>query len=267
MKYYSYRRVSKREKETGSASLEWQAAEIQRWCDKNGVQITDDFPDDGISAGKPLCRRPKGAELLAAVDGGDCTVVVAKADRIFRETEEFLVTWSEWARQRVDLRSANDALDRLSASGKLTATILAAVAEHERATIGERTRTRIQHRKKTGMRHCAYAPYGFRWEGVRVDEDGNKSGGELQRDDGELKWIEKMKKWQSEGWTLRRIAAELNAAGVPTRKGKPWIYSSVKKVLDTARARLSKRKRDDGRGPAAPDLTIHVEPDKEESQE
>jgi hypothetical protein len=34
-----------------------------------------------------------------------------------------------------------------------------------------------------------------------------------------------------------------------------------------ASARLGKKKREDGKGHAAPDLTVHVEPKDEESQE
>jgi len=265
MKYFSYRRVSKREKVTGSCSLEWQAGEIQRWCDKRNVALDGDFADDGVTAAKPLRRRPKGAELLAAVAGGDCTVIVAKADRMFRETEEFLETWREWADKGVDLKSPNDVLDRLSASGRLNATILAAVAEFERLTIGERTRTRIEHRKKSGMRHCAYAAYGWRWEGVTVDAEGKKSGGFSVPNEEEQRWIAKMRDWEEKGWTLRRIAAELNRLGVPTRKGSGWRHSSVSKILNTATARLRKRKLDDGKTCAAPDLTLRIKRDNGET--
>ena len=264
MKYVSYRRVSKRERDTGSCSLGWQAAEIARWCEKKGVELADDFSDDGQSAGRPLRRRPKGAALLAAAADGDCTIIVAKADRIFRETEEFLTTWSQWMRQGVVLKSANDELDMLSAAGKLTATIQAAVAEYERETIGERTRTRIQHRKQAGLRYLRDARYGFRFQGEVVDENGKKSGGTEVMDESEQATIAKMKDWQSRGWTLRKIASALNVAGVPTRRGKPWKHSSVAEILSTAKARLSKKKGEDGKGHVSLDLNVYLPHDIEE---
>ena len=267
MKYLSYRRVSKNEKDTGSVSLEWQEAEIKRWLARHKVPDCKDFPDDGVTARKPLGKRKGGKELLAAAEGGPCTVICAHMDRVFRNTREFLNQTFEWASKGILFISVNGGMDLQTAEGRCFATCMAAFHQLEREKTSERNRTRGQQRKDTGQRHCAYAPYGFRWEGVTVDEKGRKSGGSLVRDETEQGWIAKMKDWQVKGWTLRRVAAELNSRGVPTRKGKPWIHSSVQKVLDTAKARLSKKKRDDGNGHVAPDLTLHVEPDEKDGDE
>lgn len=263
MKYLSYRRVSKNEKDTGSVSLEWQEAEIQRWCARNKVTKIEDSSDNGVTARKPLGKRPGGKELLDRADRGPCTVVCAHMDRVFRSTREFLNQTFEWASKGILFVAVNGGMDLLTAEGRCFATCMAAFHQLEREKTSERNLGRGKERKRLGMRHCAYAPYGFRWDGVVVDEEGKTKGGTRVRDEGEQSWITKMLEWQSKGWSLRRIAAQLNDSGVPTRKGKPWIFSSVQKVLDTARARLSKKKREDGKGHAAPDLTIHVEPDNE----
>ena len=118
-----------------------------------------------------------------------------------------------------------------------------------------------------GMRYLRDAPYGFRFDGEVTDEHGKKSGGTLVRDENEQAHIAKMRDWQSRGWTLRKIAAALNMAGVPTRRGKPWSHSSVQKILDTAAARMSKRKREDGKGHAAPDLALHFESETKDGEE
>jgi|SRR5579871_1528560 len=267
MKYFSYRRVSKDPKDTGSVSLEWQAAEIKRWLASKKRELSGDFVDDGVSAKRPLHRRKGGAELMWATEKGNCVVIVAKVDRIFRDTQDFLTTVNEWARRNVTLESVNDHLDLVSPTGEFIATVMAAVNQLERRTTGERNRTRGMHRKKTGLRHCAYAPYGFRWEGMEVDEDGKTTGGTPVPDEAEQRWIAKMREWQRNGWSLREIAAELNKLKVPTRKGGPWIHTSVQKVIDTARARLSKKRREDGKGYAAPDLSLHVGPEEKDGEE
>ena len=264
MKYIRYRRVSRAEKDTGSSSLEWQAAQIDEWCQKNKVQTEKDFSDDGVSAKKPLRRRPRGVELMAEAAQGPCTIIVAKLDRIFRDTEDFLVTWGEWARHGVVLESVNDRLEMLTASGKLSATIIAAVHQWERQTTGERVKAASLQKKRTGLRYAPVAPYGFLFEGETTDGEGKKHGGTLLRTEDEQRVIESMKEWHRRGWTLRKIAAKLTCDGVPTRHGKPWSHSTVKKILQTAGVRLSKKPREDGQGHAAPDLTIHVEPEKED---
>jgi DNA invertase Pin-like site-specific DNA recombinase len=267
MKYLSYRRVSRNEKDTGSVSLEWQAAEIQRWCERNKVKEIHDSHDDGVSAKKPLGKRPGGKELLDRANGGPCTVICAHMDRIFRSTREFLNQTFEWASKGILFVPVNGGADLNTPEGRAIATCFAAFHQLEREKTSERAITRGLQRKKSGMRYLWGAPYGFRFEGETIDKKGKKSGGTLSRNEEEQAWILKMKEWKSKGWTLREIAAELNKLGVPTRKGKPWIHSSVQKVLDTAKARLSKRKREDGKGVAAPDLTIHVEPDIEGDEE
>ena len=267
MKYLSYRRVSKNERDTGSVSLEWQAAEIKRWCERYKVKEIQDSFDDGVTARKPLGKRPGGKELLERANGGPCTVVCAHMDRIFRSTREFLNQTFEWASKGILFVAVNGGVDLVTAEGRCFATCMAAFHQLEREKTSERSLSRGAQRKRSGMRHCAYAPYGFRWDGITTDDDGKKSGGVPVRDEIEQQWISKMREWQAKGWSFRRIADELNSLQVPTRKGKPWIFTSVRKILTTAKARLSKRKREDGKGHAAPDLNVYLPHDLEEAAE
>jgi DNA invertase Pin-like site-specific DNA recombinase len=267
MKFYSYRRVSKDPKDTGSVSLEWQASEIRRWLSENKKELSEDFCDDGVSARRPLRARKGGAALVRATAGGNCTVIVAKVDRIFRDTQDFLVTVNEWARRGVILESVNDRLDLVSPAGEFMATVMAAVNQLERRTVGERNKTRGIHRKESGQRYLRDAPYGFRFDGETTDENGKKSGGTLVKDDLEQAVLLKISQHRGRGFPLRHIAEELNKGGVPTRRGRPWSHSTIRKLLNTMRSRLSKKRREDGKGHAAPDLTIHVEPDEKDGEE
>ena len=267
MKYLRYRRVSKNEKDTGSVSLEWQAAEIQRWCDRHKIKDSQDFCDNGVTAQRPLGRRKEGKKLLVNAENGPCTVICAHQDRIFRSTREFLNQTFQWASKGILFVSVNGGTDLTTSEGRCYATCMAAFHQLEREKTSERAISRGAERKQLGMRYLRDAPYGFRFEGEVTDEKGKKSGGTLLRNEEEQKQIAWMKEKQSQGWTLRKIAAGLNAAGVPTRRGKPWKHSSVATILDTAKARLSKRKPKDGREHLAPDLTIHVEPDEKDGDE
>lgn len=267
MKYLRYRRVSKNEKDTGSISLEWQAAEVERWAARHKVKIDGDFADDGVSAKKPLARRKQGKELLAAIDGGPCTVVCAHMDRIFRSTREFLNQTFEWASKGILFVSVNGGVDLTTPEGRCFATCMAAFHQLEREKTSERAITRGKERKAMGVRYLADAPYGFRFEGETIDAKGKRSGGTLVRDESEATIIEKCKEWRASGWTLRKIASELDRRGVAPRRAKKWNAMSVRRIILTARARLSKKKTERGKGYLAPDLTIHVEPDEKEGEE
>jgi DNA invertase Pin-like site-specific DNA recombinase len=267
MKYLSYRRVSKNEKDTGSVSLEWQAAEIGRWCARNKVAQIQDSHDDGVTARKPLSKRPGGKELLERANGGPCTVVCAHMDRIFRSTREFLNQTFEWASKGVLFVSVNGGMDLTTAEGRCFATCMAAFHQLEREKTSERNRSRGQQRKEMGARYLRDAPYGFRFQGETTDERGKKSGGTLVRDENEQAAITKMKDWRRSGWSLRKIAAGLNVAGIAPRRGECWSHTSVQAILETASARLSKKKAKDGKGHVAPDLSIHVEPQEKDGEE
>ena len=48
---------------------------------------------------------------------------------------------------------------------------------------------------------------------------------------------ERVQEWQTAGWTSGRIAAELNAGGFRTPRGKSFTAESVRKLLERGRSR------------------------------
>jgi DNA invertase Pin-like site-specific DNA recombinase len=59
---------------------------------------------------------------------------------------------------------------------------------------------------------------------------------------------QRLEAWQAAGWSSRRMAAELNAAGSPTPQGKPFTAESVRQLL----GRWGLRAQDAGPGPGSP---------------
>ncbi|MCZ6804833.1 MAG: recombinase family protein [Proteobacteria bacterium] len=87
------------------------------------------YRDHGIS-GKVFPR--KGLDkALKALDEGDI-LVVHKLDRLGRDTLELLKLLKQLEERKVRLHSLTQSIDISTASGKLTLTIFAALAEHER---------------------------------------------------------------------------------------------------------------------------------------
>lgn len=94
------------------------------------------FTDKGVS-GK-LARRPQWDACLAQLRPGDVLVCV-RLDRIGRSVRHLLDVVTDLGNRGVDLLALDQAIDTTSPAGRMTFTILAAVAEFERDLIVERT--------------------------------------------------------------------------------------------------------------------------------
>jgi len=107
------------------------------------------FHDHGIS-GK-LFPRKGLTKALKTLNDGD-TLVIHKLDRLGRDTLELLKLQHTLSKRKIHLHSLTQSLDISTASGKLTFTIFAALAEHESMINGERTKGGMAARKAVGVR-------------------------------------------------------------------------------------------------------------------
>ncbi len=147
-----------------------------------------------------LCRRQKA------------TLLIAKLDRLSRSVA-FISNLME---SRVEFL----AVDMPEAS-RLTIHILAAVAEHERAMISDRTKAAMAQAKLRGVK--LGNPNLDNGEAARANI---RAADEFARRVHPL--IEEM---ISEGLSLRGMARELDKRGVKTRTGKMWSAGTVRNVL------------------------------------
>jgi len=95
--------------------------------------------------------RPQLARLLKVLDQGD-VVIVTRLDRLARSTLDLLNTIDAITKAGAEFRSLADAwCDTTTAHGKLILTVLAGLAEFERALIMERTQAGIARARKNGV--------------------------------------------------------------------------------------------------------------------
>ena len=156
-----------------------------------------------LAAALDLCRRKRAV------------LVIAKLDRLARSVA-FVSNLMESGVEFV-------AVDMPQAS-RLTIHILAAVAEHEREMISQRTRAALAAAKARGTRLGNPKPDSAKASAVASDQAARFREGMAAL----------ARTLRAEGRTLRAVADELNARGVKTARGKRWHASTVGGVLQTS---------------------------------
>jgi DNA invertase Pin-like site-specific DNA recombinase len=226
MKAIGYPRVSTDEQSEHGVSLAAQEARIRAYCDLYNIELVAVISDPGES-GKSL-DRPGLQEVLKRLKSGEADgVIVAKLDRLSRNVGDWdqLIRGYFGERAGFQLWSVGEAIDTRTAAGRLVLNMLMSVAQWERETISERTKAALQYKKSRGER-VGGVPYGS-----RVANDGSK---ELVPDDQEQEVIKLVAELRAAGYTLQKIAAELNARGIQRRGGGSWEHTFVSRLLKRA---------------------------------
>ena len=96
-------------------------------------------------------RRPGLNEMLAYVREGD-TVIVASFDRLARSVSDLLKLVETFGDKGVRLVSLKENVDTGTPQGRLMLTLFGAIAEFERAIIGQRRDEGIESARKRGAR-------------------------------------------------------------------------------------------------------------------
>lgn len=220
MKAILYRRVSTAEQGDSRNGLEAQAQALHRFAQASGLEVVGDWEE--VASGKlGLDRRPllRSAFDQARRAGG--VVLVAKLDRLSRSVEFVAGLMNSGAR----FATVEDGLEVQPFQLHLKAML----AEHERRTIGERTKAALGALRARGVavgipahadplsgaRARALAA-----QAVKADADG------FARHVAPV--VLRMK---GAGMTMQQMADELNTQGNRTARGGKWHASTVCALL------------------------------------
>jgi DNA invertase Pin-like site-specific DNA recombinase len=137
MTTYIYTRVSTQEQADSGLGLADQRVHCEAYCQLYGLTAPVLVTDAGLSAS--TLDRPGLQSILGTIAKGDALVVL-KLDRLTRSVRDLCDTLAASSRDGWALHSVRERLDTSSATGRFFVTILGAIAQWERETIGERTR-------------------------------------------------------------------------------------------------------------------------------
>ena len=226
MRVVGYCRVSTEIQANEGVSLDAQRARITAWCSANGGRLdpADLLVDAGISGKRHDNRPGLIAALDAVTEAPGAALVVYSLSRLARSTRDTINIAERLERAGADLVSLSEKIDTTSAAGKMVFRLLAVLAEFERDLISERTKGAFAHKRAKGER-LGQVPWGS-----ALSPDGRT----LTADPAEAAVVAEVKALTAAGWSLRRIARELDARGVPTKNGgAAWSPTSVRRLALT----------------------------------
>jgi len=224
MKVIGYVRVSTEEQAREGISLEAQKHKIKAWTEALDGDLLFISEDAGIS-GKLIRNRDGLRRAIEATCDKKAVLVVYSLSRLSRSTRDTLMVADKLDKAGADLVSLSERIDTTTAAGKMVFRMLAVLNEFERDQISERTSAILQH-KKAKCEVYSPIPYGFK-------RDGDK----LVPCESEQRVIVDIIRKKRRGMSLRAIAADLNVAGIPAKRGGIWYASTVKNILENPASR------------------------------
>jgi site-specific DNA recombinase len=226
---YGYSRVSTFKQKVLGVSLDAQTAKIAAMATIQDATLAETIEDD--ESAKDL-NRPGMQRLLSLIEGGHCQVViVAKLDRLTRSVRDLCYLLTYFEKHSVALVSLSEALDTSSAAGRMFIKLMTVISEWEREIIGERTAAALQFKRASGHVYSR-TPYGYDADGPRPQPiDGAPSAPwRLVPNVAEQAVIARVRQYRADGWSLRKIAQQLNDEGIASKNGRQWSAVTVSDV-------------------------------------
>ena len=161
-KCYIYMRVSTAMQVEGY-SLEAQKDRLTKFAQFQDMEIVREYCDAGKS-GKNITGRPEFSRMLQDVaeeKDGVCYILVFKLSRFGRNAADVLNSLQYIQDYGVNLICVEDGIDSSKDSGKLTITVLSAVAEIERENILVQTMEGRKQKAREGKWNGGQAPFGY----------------------------------------------------------------------------------------------------------
>lgn len=205
-RFVAYYRVSTDRQGRSGLGLEAQKKAVQDFLNGGQWSLVAELTE--VETGKAN-ERPELSKALALCRKHKAKLVIAKLDRLSRNLA-FIATLMDSGVEFI-------AVDNPHAN-KLTIHILAAVAQHEREMIGERTRAALQAAKRRGVK--------LGRNGAERLAPANRKAA-VQR---AMALAPLIKELSQAGLSARQMAQELTQRKIPTASGGQWHAQSVRRL-------------------------------------
>lgn len=224
----AYGRVSTADQKN---SINAQDAKMLDYAKYKGLKILPDgvFFEEDTSGSIPIGEREKGALMLQALEQGRAQhLIITKLDRLGRNAVDLQNVWRYLTCNLgvtihvIDLNG--DSFSSKSPVSRFIVGMLSLFAELDRDNIRTRIIDVFAHKFQVGEQ-IGGLPYGWTTRETNRMNKAGKPIKEMIEHPEEMKWLKQILAWRLVGtpaeggpWPLRRIADELNALNVPTKR-------------------------------------------------
>jgi DNA invertase Pin-like site-specific DNA recombinase len=187
-----------------------------------GLGDIEIIADEGISGFKSA--RPGFQKLLELCRTGNVkTVIVYDLSRLSRSVRDTIGFVEDVVQKHgIALVSLQQDLDTSTPHGKAFLAFIAVFNELYRNEISHKTKVALAHKKAKGERYCGITPFGF---------DATDCGRFVTNHE-DLRLAAEIQRLRTQGLSLRKIAAELEKLGIPSKSGKAnWSQQVIKDIL------------------------------------
>ena len=171
MRVALYARVSTEEQALHGLSIDAQIAALDEWAkDKT---VVDHYIDLGISARKPISKRPELQRLLRDVEEGKIDLVAfTKLDRWTRNIREYYKCQDILEAHGVSWVTIFERYGTNDAQSRLLTNLMLSISQDEADRTSERIKAVFDQKRKKGLATSGAAPFGLRIEeGLYVPGD------------------------------------------------------------------------------------------------
>ena len=208
-----------------------QRAAITSYVKRAGYELAGEFYDAAVSGADPIQARPGFAALLDRIEAnGVRTVLVEDASRFARElmAQELGITLLISRGVRLVTAAGDDLTASEDPSRKMMRQIAGAFAEYEKARLVAKLKS-ARDRKRLETGKCEGRMSRARRAELAGDLQGAVMVGEAVR---MAKRLRRANPKTGKRLSLRKISAELAAAGYLNERGAPYQAVSIKRMLE-----------------------------------
>lgn len=146
----AYVRVSTTEQKMHGLSIDAQKQKLTEYAENNNMKIVEWYIDEGVSARKPIAKRPELQRMVQDAEKGRFKrIIFIKLDRFFRSLAEY-----HEAMKRIDpviWTATEEKYDLSTANGRAFVNMKLTIAELEADTGGERVKIVNEYKVREGM--------------------------------------------------------------------------------------------------------------------